>query len=56
MTLEQIRKLCQEVVDRYDLQSNSDYHEGRKDDEIQVYLTIKFKAKVVPTKKVLDKM
>ncbi len=30
MTLDQARKICQEIREKYDLQSESDYHEGRK--------------------------
>lgn len=55
LTLEQIRKLCREAVEQYDIQFNSDYHEGIKDDEVQVYLTLKYRAKVPLVKKVLDK-
>ncbi len=63
MTLDQIRKLCQEIRDKYDLQEESDYHEARKDAVVSVYLTLKFKADAglpggawKPGKKVLDKL
>ena len=46
MTLDQARKICEEIRQKYDLQAESDYHEGRKDKIISVYLTLKFKVEL----------
>jgi hypothetical protein len=44
MTLEQARKICEEIIKKYGLESHSDYHEGRKGDSVLIYLTLKFKV------------
>ncbi len=56
MTLDQIRKLCQEIQAKYDIDHESVYHEDRKDHTVSVYLTLKFKADLNREKKLLDKM
>ena len=55
MTLEDVRKLCQEIQTKYDLQRDSTYHEDRKDHTVSVYLTLKFKVDLNREKKLLDK-
>ncbi len=55
MNLEQIRKLCQEVQAKYDINHDSVYHEDRKGHAVSVYLTLKFKVDLNHEKKLLDK-
>ncbi len=55
MTLEQVRKLCQEIREKYDFDRDSAYHEDRKDHTVSVYLTLKFKVDLNREKKLLDK-
>ena len=51
MTLEEVRKICEEIMQKYGLQSHSDYHEGRKGESTLIYFTLKFKIDGTKVKK-----
>jgi len=55
MTLDQARKICEEIIQKCGSEIHSDYHEERKGEMVFANLTLKFRINSGSPKKLIDK-